>query len=143
EASAARDFAARTGLPLLVKAAAGGGGRGMRVVESVEDLDAALQAASHEASAAFGDGRVFLERYLARPRHIAVQILGDEHGNLVALGERECSIQRRHQKVIEESPEPGLSGSTRAAMIDAALRLARAAQYVNAGTVAVLGGREQ
>jgi acetyl/propionyl-CoA carboxylase alpha subunit len=143
EPSAARDFAARIGLPILVKAAAGGGGRGMRVVESVEDLDAALKTASREAGAAFGDGRVFLERYLARPRHIEVQILGDRHGNLVALGERECSIQRRHQKVIEESPAPGLSESTRAAMIDAALRLARAAQYVNAGTVEFLLDGEQ
>ncbi len=143
EPSAARDFAARIGLPILVKAAAGGGGRGMRVVESVEDLDAALQAASREAGAAFGDGRVFLERYLARPRHIEVQILGDEHGNLVALGERECSIQRRHQKVIEESPAPGLSEATRAAMIDAALRLARAAQYTNAGTVEFLVDGDQ
>ena len=138
EPSAARDFAAQIGLPILVKAAGGGGGRGMRVVESLEDLDAALEAASREARAAFGDGRVFLERYLARPRHIEVQILGDEYGNVVALGERECSIQRRHQKVIEESPAPGLSESTRAAMIDAALRLARAARYINAGTVEFL-----
>jgi len=143
EPSAARDFAARIGLPLLVKAAAGGGGRGMRVVESLEGLEAALQAASREANAAFGDGRVFLERYLARPRHIEVQILGDEHGDLVALGERDCSIQRRHQKVIEESPAPGLSDTTRAAMVDAALRLARAAQYVNAGTVEFLVDGEQ
>jgi acetyl/propionyl-CoA carboxylase alpha subunit len=138
EPSAIRDFAGRIGFPILVKAAAGGGGRGMRVVESLEDLDAALAAASREASAAFGDGRVFLEQYLARPRHIEVQILGDQHGNVIAMGERECSIQRRHQKVIEESPAPGLSDSTRAAMIDAALRLARAAHYINAGTVEFL-----
>src|SRR5262249_44907999 len=136
--SAARDLEARIGFPLLVKAAAGGGGRGMRVVESLAQLDAALEAASREATAAFGDGRVFLEQYLARPRHIEVQILGDAHGNLVAMGERECSVQRRHQKVIEESPAPGLSESVRTAMIEAALRLAEAASYANAGTVEFL-----
>jgi acetyl/propionyl-CoA carboxylase alpha subunit len=138
DAAAARDFAARVGFPVLVKAAAGGGGRGMRVVESLANLDAALEAAAREATAAFGDGRVFLEKYLARPRHIEVQFLGDEQGNVVALGERECSIQRRHQKVIEESPAPGLSDATRDAIIDAALRLARAADYVNAGTAEFL-----
>lgn len=135
---AARDFGARIGFPILVKAAAGGGGRGMRVVESLGNLEGALEAASREAHAAFGDGRVFLEKYLMRPRHIEVQFLGDEHGNVVAMGERECSIQRRHQKVIEESPAPGLSEATRAAMIDAALRLASAAHYTNAGTAEFL-----
>ena len=138
DAAAARDFGARIGFPILVKAAAGGGGRGMRVVDSLDNLEAALEAASREANAAFGDGRVFLEKYLARPRHIEVQFLGDEHGSVVAMGERECSIQRRHQKVIEESPAPGLSETTRSAMIDAALRLARAAGYTNAGTAEFL-----
>jgi len=138
DAAAARDFAARVGFPVLVKAAAGGGGRGMRVVDSLANLEAALDAAGREATAAFGDGRVFLEKYLARPRHIEVQFLGDEQGNVVALGERECSIQRRHQKVIEESPAPGLSDATRDAIIDAALRLARAADYTNAGTAEFL-----
>ena len=132
--ASARKFAAEAGFPILVKAAAGGGGRGMRIVERAQDLDGALEAASREAKAAFGDGRIFLERYLARPRHIEVQILGDHHGRIVALGERECSIQRRYQKVIEESPAPGLSPDLRSRIIDAALRLAASAGYRNAGT---------
>jgi acetyl/propionyl-CoA carboxylase alpha subunit len=134
----ARKFAAEAGFPILVKAAAGGGGRGMRVVAAAAGLAAALEAASREAQAAFGDGRVFLEKYLARPRHIEIQILGDHHGNVVALGERECSIQRRHQKIIEESPAPGLPAGTRDRMIEAALRLAREANYRNAGTAEFL-----
>jgi acetyl/propionyl-CoA carboxylase alpha subunit len=138
EISAAREFAAQVGYPILVKAAAGGGGRGMRVVAQAAQLESALEAASHEAGAAFGDGRIFIEKYLARPRHIEVQILGDEAGGVVALGERECSIQRRHQKIIEESPAPGLSAPMRTKMIDAALSLARAAKYTNAGTVEFL-----
>ncbi len=138
EVSAAREFAERADYPILVKAAAGGGGRGMRVVGESAQLESALEAASHEAAAAFGDGRIFIEKYLARPRHIEVQILGDEDGGVVALGERECSIQRRHQKIVEESPAPGLSASMRTKMIDAALSLARAANYTNAGTVEFL-----
>jgi acetyl/propionyl-CoA carboxylase alpha subunit len=136
--AAAREFAAKAGFPILVKAAAGGGGRGMRVVADAAGLETALEAAAREALAAFGDGRVFLERYLARPRHIEIQILGDHHGNVIALGERECSIQRRHQKIIEESPAPGLSAAMRDRMIDAALKLARAAGYRNAGTAEFL-----
>jgi len=138
EISAAREFAIQVGYPILVKAAAGGGGRGMRVVAEAAQLGTALEAASHEAAAAFGDGRIFIEKYLARPRHIEVQILGDEDGGAVALGERECSIQRRHQKIIEESPAPGLSAPMRTKIIDAALSLARAAKYTNAGTVEFL-----
>ena len=115
--ASARKFADEAGLPILVKAAAGGGGRGMRVVEADDELEAALEAAAREAQTAFGDGRVFLEKYLARPRHVEVQILGDRYGNIVAMGERECSIQRRHQKIIEESPAPGLSEQMRTAMI--------------------------
>ncbi len=134
----AREFGAKAGYPLLVKAAAGGGGRGMRVVERPQQLAEALDAAAREAQAAFGDGRLFIEKYLARPRHIEVQILADHHGNLVTLGERECSIQRRHQKIIEESPAPELAERLRDAMIDAALRLARAAGYRNAGTAEFL-----
>ncbi|MGH7001962.1 MAG: acetyl-CoA carboxylase biotin carboxylase subunit, partial [Stellaceae bacterium] len=135
---AARRFASQAGFPLLVKAAAGGGGRGMRVVENETALKGALEAAAREALAAFGDGRVFMERYLARPRHIEVQLLGDNYGGIVALGERDCSIQRRHQKVIEESPAPGISEKLRARIIEAALTLARAAGYSNAGTAEFL-----
>jgi acetyl-CoA carboxylase biotin carboxylase subunit len=138
EIAAAREFAAHVGYPILIKAAAGGGGRGMRVVAESAQLETALEAAAREASAAFGDGRIFIEKYLARPRHIEMQILGDEHGKVVALGERDCSIQRRHQKIIEESPAPGLSAELRAKMIDAALKLASAAHYTNAGTVEFL-----
>jgi acetyl/propionyl-CoA carboxylase alpha subunit len=135
---AARDFGERAGFPILVKAAAGGGGRGMRVVAAAAELEGALEAAAREAQAAFGDGRVFLEKYLARPRHIEIQLLGDEHGKIVALGERDCSIQRRHQKVIEESPAPGLADAQRVRLIDSALRIARAAGYRNAGTAEFL-----
>ncbi|MGC1677585.1 MAG: biotin carboxylase N-terminal domain-containing protein, partial [Candidatus Binataceae bacterium] len=138
EPAAARAFAEREGYPILVKAAAGGGGRGMRVVEAETGLDAALEAASREALAAFGDGRVFIEKYLSRPRHVEVQFLGDEHGTVVTMGERDCSIQRRHQKVIEESPAPGLGQATRDAMLAAATRLAQAAGYTNAGTAEFL-----
>jgi acetyl-CoA carboxylase biotin carboxylase subunit len=138
EISAAREFAALAEYPILIKAAAGGGGRGMRVVTEAGQLEGALEAAAREAAAAFGNGQIFIEKYLAHPRHIEIQILGDEHGNLVALGERDCSIQRRHQKIIEESPAPGLSTGMRAKMIDAALKLARAAHYTNAGTAEFL-----
>ena len=136
--AAARDFAAQAGFPILVKAAAGGGGRGMRVVAEAAELEARSGSGRARSPGRFGDGRIFLEKYLARPRHIEIQFLGDEHGNIVALGERECSIQRRHQKIIEESPAPGLSDAMRAKMIDAALKLARAARYRNAGTAEFL-----
>ena len=126
------------GYPLLVKAAAGGGGKGMRIVESPGELADAVAAAGREAASAFGDGRVFLERYVARARHVEVQVLGDAHGGLVHLGERECSTQRRHQKIIEESPSPVVDRDLRAAMGDAALRLARAIGYRSAGTVEFL-----
>lgn len=125
----------RVGYPLLVKASAGGGGKGMRIVDDPTDLDDAVASARREAAGAFGDDTVFLERYLARARHIEIQILGDQHGGLVHLGERECSIQRRHQKIIEESPSPVIDGATRSAMGDAALRLASAIGYQSAGTV--------
>src|SRR4051795_12939352 len=131
------------GFPLLVKAAAGGGGRGMRVVRSADDLDGAVEAAQREALAAFGDDSVFFERYLERPRHVEIQILADTHGNVVSLGERECSIQRRHQKVLEESPSAALDPELRSQMSDAAVAFARAIGYVSAGTAEfVLDGRD-
>ncbi len=138
DAATARSFAVLTGYPILIKAAAGGGGRGMRVVHDESALDAALQAAGREAQAAFSDGRLFLEKYLTAPRHIEVQILGDAHGRVIAMGERECSLQRRHQKIVEESPAPAISAQMRATIIDAAATLAAAVGYQNAGTVEFL-----
>ncbi len=123
------------GYPLLVKAAFGGGGRGMRAVADPDELAEAVGAATREAASAFGDGAVFLERLVVAPRHVEVQVLADRHGTVVHLFERECSIQRRHQKLLEESPSPGIGESTRAAICDAAVTAARAIGYVNAGTV--------
>jgi acetyl-CoA/propionyl-CoA carboxylase, biotin carboxylase, biotin carboxyl carrier protein len=134
---------AELGFPLILKAAAGGGGRGMRVVRSADELEEARAAASREAEAAFGDGTVFAERYVERPRHVEIQLLADEHDNVVALGERECSVQRRHQKVLEESPSPALDPALRAQMSDAAIAFARAIGYRSAGTAEfMLDGRD-
>src|SRR5205814_2828171 len=117
------------GYPLLVKAAAGGGGRGMRVVRSAAELDGALEAARREAKAAFGDDTVFCERYLERPRHVEIQVLADAHGSVLSLGERECSVQRRHQKVLEEAPSPALDPELRTRLGDAAVAFAQAIGY--------------
>jgi acetyl-CoA carboxylase biotin carboxylase subunit len=123
------------GYPVLVKAAAGGGGKGMRLVQDAAELEAAWSAAAREAQSAFGDARVFLEKYLNRPRHVEFQIFGDSQGDVLQLFERDCSIQRRHQKLIEETPAPLLSSALRERMAEAALRAARAMQYTNAGTI--------
>ena len=134
EAEALR-VAHEIGFPVLVKASAGGGGRGMRVALNDLALKSALQQARTEAEAAFGDGSIYLEKYIEHPRHVEVQVLADHHGNVVHLWERDCSTQRRHQKLIEESPSPCLSAETRVAMCEAAVRLIKAAGYTNAGTV--------
>jgi acetyl/propionyl-CoA carboxylase alpha subunit len=128
----------RLGFPVLVKASAGGGGKGMRTVRDRDSARTSIAAARREAIAAFGDGTLYVERLIERPRHVEVQIFGDTHGHLVHLFERECSIQRRHQKVIEESPSPALSPALRKEMGAAAVRAARAAAYVNAGTIEFL-----
>src|SRR5260221_14445837 len=133
----AKKIAAEIGYPLMVKAAMGGGGRGMRVVRSESELEARLEEAQSEARSAFGDASVFLEKFLARARHLEVQILADMHGNLLHLYERDCSVQRRHQKVVEVAPA-NLPASVRAELCDAALQLARKAKYRNAGTVEFL-----
>jgi acetyl-CoA carboxylase biotin carboxylase subunit len=130
--------AERVGFPVMLKAAAGGGGKGLRLVASAADLDAALARAQGEALSAFGDGRVYVEKALSRPRHIEIQVLADAHGNVVHLFERECSIQRRHQKVVEESPSPFVTPALRARMGALAVSLARRAGYVNAGTLEFL-----
>ena len=125
----------RIGFPVLVKASAGGGGRGMRIVRSESDLSAAIVSAKREAKAAFGDDRLLIEKYVDNPRHIEVQIIGDSHGNLLSLFERECTLQRRHQKVIEEAPSPTLDGAQREAVCAAARKAAGAVNYVGAGTI--------
>jgi len=126
------------GLPVLLKAAAGGGGKGMRIVENEEALSRAFEGAAREAEAAFGDGAIYVEKFLDRPRHVEIQVLGDTHGNVIHLAERECSIQRRHQKLVEEAPSPVLSPEERAAMGEAAVQAARAVEYRGAGTVEFL-----
>ena len=132
------EFVERFGFPLMVKAAAGGGGRGMRLVNGRRELDGEMESAGREAQAAFGDGRVFLERYISNPRHVEVQVLADGYGHTIHLGERECSIQRRHQKIVEETPSPALTPESRRRMGGAAVAVARRAGYVNAGTVEFL-----
>jgi len=136
--SDAIEAARRLGYPLMIKAALGGGGKGMRLVREERELRSALTLARSEARAAFGDGAVYLERYVAEPRHIEIQVLADRHGRVIHLGERECSIQRRHQKLVEECPSPAVDPALRDRLGDAACRLARAAGYVNAGPVEFL-----
>ncbi len=133
-----RKAAKEIGYPLIIKAAFGGGGRGMRVVESAAQLEARFEEAHREAAASFGNGAVFLERYIRQPRHIEVQILGDREGNILHLYERDCSVQRRHQKVVEVAPAVGLDPAIRNAVCDAAVRLMREAGYISAGTVEFL-----
>ena len=134
DAREAEKLAAKFGYPVLLKAAAGGGGKGMRVVSAAKDLSAALDAARREAKGAFGDDAVYLEKFVTKPRHVEIQILADSHGNTLSLGERECSVQRRHQKMIEEAPSIAVSPQLRKRMGQSAVQMARAAGYVNAGT---------
>jgi acetyl-CoA carboxylase biotin carboxylase subunit len=130
----AEKLAKKFGYPVLLKAAAGGGGKGMRVVSEPKDLTNALEAAKREAMNAFGDDAVYLEKFIARPRHVEIQVLADSHGHVLSLGERECSVQRRHQKMIEESPSVAVTPALRKKMGETAVKAARAAGYVNAGT---------
>jgi acetyl-CoA carboxylase, biotin carboxylase subunit len=134
----AKRISAEVGFPILIKASAGGGGKGMRIVEKIEDFEEQMKLAVNEATSAFGNGAVFIERYVAGPRHIEIQILADKHGNTVYLFERECSIQRRHQKVIEEAPSSVLTPELRKAMGECAVDVGRACNYVGAGTVEFL-----
>ena len=134
DADAARDVALKYGYPVLLKAAAGGGGKGMRVVRAEKDLESSLDAARREAKNAFGDDAVYVEKYIEGPRHVEIQIIADTHGNCLSLGERECSVQRRHQKMVEEAPSVAVSHELRREMGETAVRAARAAGYVNAGT---------
>ena len=134
----AEQVAARVGYPVMLKAAAGGGGKGMRLVHAPEDLKSALEGARSEAERSFGDSEVYIEKAIINPRHIEMQVLADEHGNTVYLGERECSLQRRHQKVLEEAPSPIVDADMRRRMGEVAVRVAQAAAYTNAGTVEFL-----
>ena len=138
DAAEAQAAAEKIGYPVLIKASAGGGGKGIRLVERPEDMERAFETASAEAEKAFGDGRMYMEKYLDPVKHIEVQLLADEAGHIVCLGERECSIQKNNQKLIEESPSPGVSPETRQKLMETATRAARAAGYVNAGTVEFL-----
>src|ERR1700736_3418536 len=139
----AQEVATRIGYPVMLKAAAGGGGKGMRLVRALDQLKSSLEAARSEAERSFGDGEIYLEKAIVNPRHIEMQVLADEHGNTVYLGERECSIQRRHQKVLEEAPSPVVDPDMRRRMGEVAVRVARAAGYCNAGTVEFLVDHEK
>ena len=134
----AHDIAREIGFPVILKASAGGGGRGMRICRNEKELAGAFETARNEAERAFGSADVYIEKYLERPRHVEIQVFGDRHGRVVHLGERECSIQRRHQKLIEESPSPAVTPELRKQMGESAVRIAKAVDYVNAGTVEFL-----
>ena len=134
----AKEIAKKIGFPVLIKAAAGGGGKGMRIVEDINELESQMERAISEATSAFGDGSVFIEKYITSPRHIEIQVLADSHGNVIHLFERECSIQRRHQKVVEEAPSSILTPELRKKMGDAAINVARSCDYLGAGTVEFL-----
>ena len=138
DAAAARDAAREIGYPVMLKASAGGGGKGMRLVREEAELEAAFRGAASEAGASFNDASVYIERFVERPRHVEIQILGDRHGRVVSLGERECSLQRRHQKVVEEAPSPVVDPDLRRRMGEAAVRAAKTVDYVGAGTVEFL-----
>ncbi len=125
----------RIGYPVLIKASAGGGGKGMRLVDQPQDFASALESCRREAKSSFGDDKVLIEKYILSPRHIEVQVFGDSHGHIVHLFERDCSLQRRHQKVIEGAPAPGMSEAVRAAMTGAAVKAAQAVNYKGAGTI--------
>jgi acetyl-CoA carboxylase biotin carboxylase subunit len=142
DAREAKEIADRYGYPVLLKAAAGGGGKGMRVVREEKDLESSLDSARREAKNAFGDDAVYVEKYIEGPRHVEIQILADTHGNVLSLGERECSVQRRHQKMVEEAPSVAVSQELRKLMGETAVRAARAAGYVNAGTCEFLLDRD-
>ncbi|HWA02549.1 MAG TPA: acetyl/propionyl/methylcrotonyl-CoA carboxylase subunit alpha [Rhizomicrobium sp.] len=143
DAAHARQIAAEIGYPVMVKASAGGGGKGLRIVHRESDLVQAIQSSQNEARASFGDDRLFVEKFVTEPRHIEIQLVGDKHGNVIHLNERECSIQRRHQKVIEEAPSPFLDAKTRKAMGEQAVALARAVGYDSAGTVEFIVDRDR
>ncbi len=138
DAEEAAAFADSVGYPVMIKASAGGGGKGMRLVREPEKLASAFRAATSEATSSFGDGSVYIEKYIEQPRHVEIQVLADEHGTVVSLGERECSLQRRHQKVVEEAPSPVVDSDLRRRMGEAAVRAAAAVGYTNAGTVEFL-----
>ena len=143
DAKAAIEAAKDIGLPVMLKASAGGGGKGMRIAHTLEEVEEGFDRARSEAEASFGDGRILIEKFITDPRHIEIQVLGDKHANVIHLGERECSIQRRNQKVIEEAPSPLLDEKTRAAMGAEAVALAKAVGYDSAGTVEFVAGQDR
>ncbi len=143
DAPEAKEVADKIGYPVMLKASAGGGGKGMRRVESAEEIESAFQMTQSEAKSSFGDDAVFIEKFVVEPHHIEIQILGDTHGNVIALGERDCSIQRRHQKVLEESPSPFISDNTRQKLLEAAVNLTKEVGYAGAGTLEFLVDRDQ